>query len=403
MDLELTPTAMAAGGDAIARDDGGRVVFVEGALPGERVRVRLVQAKKDFARGVVLDVLDPSPARVAPPCAARAAGCGGCSWQHVDPAAQADLKVSIVADGLRRIGRFGADELPAIEVRPAVVGRRAVRTTARLGVSGAAAGPDGAGRAGQHRRGSHEVVPTSACLAAHPLLEELIVEGRYHGADEVVLRVGVASGERAAVGWPSSDGFSGLPADVVVGPDAVVHEAVAGAWLQVSLGSFFQSGPDAAEALVAAVDDAVGTALPAGGHLVDAYAGVGLFSATVGAARGARVTAIESDGSAIADARVNLAELDAVVVQGEVGRWPGEGEVDVVVADPARSGLGRPGVAALVAAGAPRLVLVSCDPASLARDARLLADAGYGLTGLSLVDAFPDTFHVEAIGRFDRR
>jgi 23S rRNA (uracil1939-C5)-methyltransferase len=143
-----------------------------------------------------------------------------------------------------------------------------------------------------------------------------------------------------------------------------------------------------------------------GGHLVDAYAGVGLFGATVGADRRARVTSIESDPSANDDARVNLAELDAVVVEGEVGRWrpaPGDPAVDVVVADPARTGLGRPGVAAVVAAAAPRIVLVSCDPASLARDARLLADAGYDAGAVSLVDAFPDTFHVEAVTRFDRR
>ena len=389
---------MAAGGDAIARDEGGRVVFVEGALPGERVRARVTSAKKDFAKAVVVDVVDPSPDRVAPPCAALAEGCGGCSWQHVAGDAQARLKVTIVEDALRRIGRFDVTAMPPIEVRPMADGSRSVRTSARLGV-------DAAGRAGQHRRGSHEVVATASCLAAHPLLGELIVDGRYHGADEVLLRVGVASGERAALGDPSSAGFTSLPADVVVGPDAVVHEAVAGAWLQVSIGSFFQSGPAAAEALVAAVGEAVGDALPTGGHLVDAYAGVGLFGATIGARRAARVTSIESDRSANADAQVNLAEVDALVVEGEVGRWrptPGDPAVDVVVADPARSGLGRPGVAALVGSAAPRLVLVSCDPASLARDARLLDDAGYRLQGVELVDAFPDTFHVEAVSRFDR-
>lgn len=397
-DLELTPSAMAAGGDAIARDADGRVVFVEGALPGERVRARVVQSKKDFARAVVVDVVDASPDRVAPPCAALAEGCGGCSWQHVAAGAQSRLKVAIVEDALRRIGRFDAADLPPIGVRP--MATPAVRTSARLGV-------DATGRAGQHRRGSHDVIATSACLAAHPLLGELIVDGRFGAAaNEVLLRVGAASGERAALGFPSSDGFGWLPDDVVVGPDAVVHESVAGAWLQVSIGSFFQSGPVAAEALVAAVDDAVGDALGRGGHLVDAYAGVGLFGATVGASReGVKVTSIESDRAANADARVNLAELDAVVLEGEVGRWrpsPDDPPVDVVIADPARSGLGRPGASALTAAGAGRLVLVSCDPASLARDARLLADAGYRLASLDLVDAFPDTFHVEAVSRFDR-
>ena len=391
--LDLEPTGMAAGGDAIARDGDGRVVFVSGALPGERVRARVVQAKKDFARAEVVEVVASSPDRVEPPCAARAAGCGGCPWQHVSGDAQPALKLAIVEDALGRIGRFASDGLPPITSPPLV--ERPLRTSARLGVL-----PDG--RVGQRRRGGNDVVGTSACLAAHPLLEELIVHGRFafvDGGDDVVLRVGVASGERAV------SSAVAVPDDVVVGEGAVVHESVAGAWLQVSLGSFFQSGPVAAGALVAAVDRAVGDAL-VGGHLVDAYAGVGLFGATVGASRGARVTSIESDPVANGDARVNLAEVDAVVVEGEVGRWrprPGEPAVDVVVADPARSGLGRPGAAAVVAAGAPRVVLVSCDPASLARDARLLVDAGWDLRGVELVDAFPDTFHVEAVGRFDRR
>jgi tRNA/tmRNA/rRNA uracil-C5-methylase (TrmA/RlmC/RlmD family) len=208
-------------------------------------------------------------------------------------------------------------------------------------------------------------------------------------------------------GPPATPRFE-VPDDVRVGRDAVVHESVGGAWLRVSIESFFQSGPEAAAALVDAVDAAIGDALPAGAHLLDAYAGVGLFGASLGAAHGARLTAIETAPAAVADARVNLerAGVDHTVVRSEVGRWrPGADEppVDVVVADPSRTGLGRPGTSAVVAAGAPRVVLVSCDPASFARDTVLLADAGYHLGHVELVDAFPDTFHVEAVARFDRR
>ena len=188
--------------------------------------------------------------------------------------------------------------------------------------------------------------------------------------------------------------------------DAHVHEEVAGRRFRVSAGSFFQPGPVAAEGLVAAVSEAVGESLPSGGHLVDAYAGVGLFASVLGSARETRVTAIENDRAAAADARVNLADLDARVVVSEVGRWRPTGKraspVDVVVADPSRPGLGRPGVAALVALAAPRLVLVSCDPASLGRDTALLAGAGYRLVSVAMVDAFPHTFHVETVSRFDR-
>jgi tRNA/tmRNA/rRNA uracil-C5-methylase (TrmA/RlmC/RlmD family) len=255
-------------------------------------------------------------------------------------------------------------------------------------------------------------VATDACLAVHPLLEELIVDGRYPGAGEVLLRVGVASGERL-VQVRAGAADVRVPPDVVVvaqgdGQPASVHEEVAGRRFRVSAGSFFQPGPVAAEGLVAAVAAAVGESLPAGGggHLVDAYAGVGLFASTLGAVRGARVTAVESDRVAVADARVNLADLDAKVVVSEVGRWKATGprarRVDVVVADPSRPGLGRPGVAALAGLDSPRLVLVSCDPASLGRDVTLLAAAGYRLGDVALVDAFPHTFHVETVSRFDR-
>lgn len=390
---------MTAGGAALARDGDGRVVFVEGALPGERVRAEILTAKRDFARAVAVEVLDASPDRVEAPCLARASGCGGCSWQHVRREAQATLKVDVVRDALRRIGHVDVDSSGVgVTVRPA--GDRPRRTTVRLGV-------DAAGRAGERRSRSNDVVVADDCQALHPRLEELVVHGRFPGATEVVLRVGDASGERGArIDPEAAGGEATVPPDVQVGRDGIVHEQVDGAWLQVSMDSFFQSGPEVAAALVASVDEAIGDALGAGGHLVDAYAGIGLFGATIGRRRRALVTAIETGRSAVRDAGVNLATagVDAEIVCAEVGRWrpPPSGTVDVVVADPARTGLGRPGVAAVAAAAAPRLVLVSCDPASLGRDVHLLAAAGYALGDVELVDAFPDTFHVEAVARFDR-
>jgi 23S rRNA (uracil1939-C5)-methyltransferase len=393
-EVALAPTAMAAGGAALAREPGGRVVFVEGALPGERVLARITDSRRDFARAVTLDVLDPSPDRVAPPCPALAAGCGGCTWQYVSAEAQARLKAEIVGDALRRIGRLADPPEPGH--RP--LGGPALRTTARLAVSPA-------GRAGHRPRTGSGAVETDTCLVAHPLLEELIVDGRYPGAGEVLLRVAVATGERIVVVDRNRDRVR-VPAGVRVldkahGRRAFVHETVAGRRFRVAPASFFQPGPVAAEALAAAVADAAGDALPEAGTLVDAYAGVGLFGSVLGATRRARVVAVESDPAAVADARVNLADLDADVVAAEVGRWR-PCPADLVVADPSRSGLGRPGVAAVVATGARRLVLVSCDPASLGRDTALLAGAGYRLVTVDLVDAFPHTFHVEAVARFDR-
>lgn len=400
-ELELVPTAMVAGGRALARDGGGRVVFVDGALPGERVRARLIDERRDFARAVAVEVVDPSPDRVAPPCPALAAGCGGCTWQHVAPGAQARLKASIVVDALRRIGRLPDPPVPGVARVPGP----ALRTTARLAVSAE-------GRAGHRPRadgtGPGLPVPTDACMVAHPLLDELLVSGRYPGAAEVLLRVGVASGERVVRAKYRPRDVE-VPAGVVVVGErdrrpASVHEEVAGRRFRISVWSFFQPGPVVAEGLVAAVRAAVDGALPEGGHLVDAYAGVGLFGSVLGASHRVMVTALESAPAAVADARANLADVDARVVAGEVGRWrpaPADPPVDVVVADPSRTGLGRPGVGTIGAARPGRVVLVSCDPASLGRDAALLADAGYRLTSVDLVDAFPHTFHVETVSRFD--
>jgi 23S rRNA (uracil1939-C5)-methyltransferase len=395
VNLVLEPAAMAAGGAALARDPDGRVIFVEGALPGERVLARVTDSRKDFARAVAVEILEASPDRVAPPCAALAAGCGGCTWQHVSATGQRRLKAEIVTDALRRIAKLA--EPPAPE--PAPLAGPALRTTARLAVSPG-------GRAGHRPHAGAGAVETEACLAAHPRLEELIVAGRYPGAGEVLLRVSVATGERLVLVDRSAERVQ-VPERVAVFQEgdrrpAFVHEDVAGRRFRVSAGSFFQAGPVVAGALVEAVDAAIGgDALGPGGVLVDLYAGVGLFAATIGARRAATVVAVESDPPAVADARVNLAGLDAKVVASEVGRWRPR-PAEVVVADPSRSGLGRPGTGAVAATGASRVVLVSCDPASLARDTVLLAEAGYRLVSVALVDAFPDTFHVETVSRFDR-
>ena len=371
--LELEPTGVAAGGDALARDAGGRVAFVEGALPGERVGAEVVQERKDFVRARVIEVLDPSPSRVEPPCPFVAAGCGGCQWQHIDPAAQSRLKVDIVIDALRRIAHR-PDPPMAGEVR--AVPATAYRTTLRLAV-----GRDG--RAAYHRRHGHDLVAVDSCLIAHPALEDLVVNGRFPRAREVTLRVSASTGERVAVVHPAGAGLH-VPADVAAG--GRIHEELAGRRWRISATSFFQAGPAGAELLV------------------DAYAGVGLLGGALAGGRGnVAVVAIESHPAAARDAKANLADLDARVLQIDVGEWRAPDEPPaLVVADPARTGLGKPGVQALVAAGAPVLVLVSCDPASLARDTALLAGAGYRLASVQVLDLFPHTFHVETVSRFER-
>src|SRR5690606_19531020 len=216
------------------------------------------------------------------------------------------------------------------------------------------------------------------------------------------IRVGARTGERLVV-VDGPDGEVVVPPNVravhgdelAAGRRAWIHEEVAGRRLRVSARSFFQAGPDGAEALVAAVSAALGDPV----RLADLYGGVGLFAATLGAGR--RVELVEASASACADARVNLAGTDARVVRSDVARWRPR-RVDAVVADPPRAGLGRRALARVTATRAERLVLVSCDAGALARDVRLLGVAGYRFVGATLVDMFPQTPHVEVVSRFDR-
>ncbi|MDP2291496.1 MAG: TRAM domain-containing protein [Actinomycetota bacterium] len=378
---------MAAGGDAIGRLADGRVVFVEGALPGERVLVELRTTKRDFAKGRVADVLDASPHRVVAPCPELAKGCGGCGWQHAAPGAQLQWKADIVVDALRRTAK-----LPDADVRiGGAVGPWEYRSGMRLAVAAD-------GRVGLRAASSHRVVGLGSCMVAHPALAAMLGDLRVCNAEEVSLRVSAATGEATAWSSDARVRFSGLPAHVAVGPAATLTEVVAGARLQVTAASFFQSGPAAAELLVHTVRDACGTALTdLDGPLLDAYGGVGLFAATLGAARS---IVVESSPSACADAMVNLGDR-AVVRRVQFERWKPE-PVELAVADPARAGLGREAVEVLAVTGAERVVLVSCDPVSLARDTTLLAERGYAHRGSTVLDLFPHTPHVEVVTRFDR-
>ncbi len=396
MSLTVRPDRLVAGGDAMARDADGRVVFVRGALPGELVRVEVISAKKDFARGAVAEVLEPSADRRLPPCAHRRAGCGGCGWMHLDPAAQFAAKVEIVRESLRRIGRLDPALVDDVVVAGAAVEPTGYRTTIRV------VGVDGG--LGFRELGSDTVVPVDDCAVAHPALSAMLREVRVAPGVELTLRTSVATGARTARWNRRGAGqVEGLPPDVHIGDRAFLVETVAGRDLRVSAASFFQSGRQAAELLVDAVRRAA-PELDGAGHALDAYGGVGLFAATAMAEVG-HVTVIESSRSAAFDAEHNLAGREATVVRGEVSGWRQgplsvDVPVDVAVADPARPGLGKPGVEALATLFPAPLVLVSCDPVSLARDAALLGGHGYRVAGVEVIDLYPQTPHVETVTRF---
>lgn len=380
---------LVAGGDAMARDTDGRVVFVDGALPGETADVEFIEEKRDFARARLRSVAVASAQRVAPPCAHVAEGCGGCNWQHLAASAQHDAKVDIVREAFARTGR-----LPEVRIaRGASVGHDALRTTVRMAVTAD-------GRLGFRRSGSHDVVGVEHCLVMHPLLAQLISDIRVRGVGEVTLRCGDATGERGV--WSHDRArLLGLPDDVATGAGAVVHEEVAGVRLRVAMESFFQASRQAAELLVDAVGRASQGLLDGSeGPVVDAYGGIGLFSATL-VPRDVQAVVVESSKSACDDAYSNLRGRTADIVQARFEQWVAQ-PAGLVIADPARSGLGKPGVGVIVETDAPRVVLVSCDAVAAARDARLLVDAGYQLDNVEVLDLFPHTHHVEVVATYNR-
>ncbi len=382
---------VAKGGTALGPAPDGRTVFVSGAIPGEEVTVETTRVQKTRLEANTVAVLAPSPDRVDPPCPHVADGCGGCDWQHIAPMRQPVLRREIVDDCLRRLaGLADVDIRAGRELDPA-----GYRTTVRAAVVN--------GRAAYRMRGSHDTVLIDQCVIAHPLVEELLVEGRFGSASEVVVRAGANTGERLVVVDPVVDGVQ-LPDGVkVVGRDELAagkrphyHENLGGLRLQISADSFFQCRPDGAMLLAELVGDAVADA---DGVLLDAYCGMGLFGALAGIGR--RVIGVESNPSAVADATYNLGP-HAKVVQSDFERWTAE-PVGAVIADPARVGLGKRGCDRVAETGAELVALVSCDPASLARDAKLLIERGYELDHVTVLDLFGHTSHVETVSRFHKR
>lgn len=387
--MKLRVTATARDGAGVARADDGRVVFVEGALPGETVTAELLHTDRRWSRARTVAVIDASQDRVPVCCHHQLEGCGGCDLLHVAPNAQLRMKQSMVVDQLVRAGVRAPN--PSLRSLDNDEGR----TTVKAAVVG--------GRAGYRARSSHDVVIPDVCDAVDPALEQLLVDGRFGGASEVTIRIGNRTGERMVVLNRRDDQIA-LPDDVLVvttaelsgGKRAWIHEEAAGRRWRVSARSFFQNRPAGVDALVDEATQMVND-LAADGVMVDAYAGIGIFAGTVGAGR--KVHVIERGRDCTADARVNLNGGDALVITAPVENWH-PSPAAVVVADPARQGLGVRGVASLLRAEPGVFVLVSCDPSSFARDAKLLEDAGMRLDRYTVLDMFPGTSHVETVAAF---
>jgi tRNA/tmRNA/rRNA uracil-C5-methylase (TrmA/RlmC/RlmD family) len=408
-EFEVTVGAVAHGGHCVARHEG-RVVFVRHALPGERVVVRVTEDRHPgFCRADAIEVLEPSPARVERPCPYSGPGrCGGCDWQHVDPAEQRRLKAAVVREQLVRLGGMDADDplLVHLAVEELPGGPLRWRSRARFAV-------DRTGAPGLRRHRSHDVVVLDDCPITVEPAAAAVLSRRWPGAGAVDVAVdgaGTVTTTRLDRRGASTTTRVRRPGtDVPEEPAGRAERHAGGRDWEVEGTGFWQVHPAAADALVAAVEGLA--AVRPGETVLDLYAGVGLFGGALAPAvgEGGRVVCVEADPAACAAADANLADLpQAEVWQGDVdadgltelladlGTTP-----DVVVLDPPRAGAGPRVSEVLARSGARVVVYVACDPAALGRDTAAMARAGMRLTALRAVDAFPMTQHVECVASFE--
>lgn len=417
--IELVAEKPAAGGRMIARHEG-QIVLVLGAIPGERVTARIERVEKRLAFASIAAVLDASPDRREP---AGEPGCGGCLYSHISYARQVALKADIITDAFARIGRIPLPWQVAVASSP----ERGYRMRARLHVAG--------GRAGFFREGTHQLCeagPTGQLLPASTEAIDAALAALGPAAASVVsidisedvaasqraLHLGLAAGETihealldpavAAAGLTGCSARGAGAAFTMSGDPAVSDplstltggRAAAGD-LRRHAASFFQANRFLIADLVGTVMEAV----PSDGVVVDLYAGVGLFAVSLAGSGRDRLFAVEGDRESGADLLRNAvpfgARLQAAVgrVEDQIRRRTGAA---TVIVDPPRTGMSKGALDAIVRLGASRLIYVSCDPPTMARDARRLLDAGYELVSLKGFDLFPNTPHVETVGMFER-
>ena len=420
-DIELQIEKPAAGGRMIGRYER-QVVLVLGAIPGERVVVRITRVERQVAFGEVLQVLEPSPDRRERTDDPR---CGGCLYAHVAYGRGLELKAEVIGDAFARLGRIPLPFPVRVDASP----ERAYRMRARLHVRN--------GRAGFFREGTHELcdargtgqLSDEAVNAAETAITHLIASGlavssvelaENMAADQRVLHITASPGtqleDAALEGAAAAAALSGCSArmeggrlhtsgvPVVSDPlERLSAGRVASGALQRHAESFFQANRFLLPALVQTVLDAV----PAEGDVLDLYAGVGLFSVTLAASGRTHITAVEGDRSSGKDLKGNAAPYGGAlrVSIGSVEEYLARRRATrprTIIVDPPRTGISREGMQAVVAQGAARVVYVSCDPPTTARDARRLLDGGFRLTSLRGFDLFPNTPHVETVGVFDR-
>ena len=407
--MELRTHAIAAGGGCVARAADGRVVFVRHSLPEELVMARVTGETTSFLRADAVEILEPSPDRVTPPCPHAGPGrCGGCDFQHVAAPAQRALKAALVSEQLRRLA--GDDRPVAVEEVPGSPDGLGWRTRVRFAV-------DRKGRVGLHQHRSHDIEPVEHCLIASESVNAVGVGAqRWSGARDLEVLtspdggkpvVTIDTGRRRLGDRPAVSAGRVVNGRTEREPHRLTFD-VLGRRYRVSAGVFWQVHPGAPALLARTVLEGLDPRV--GERVADLYSGAGLFTALAAEAVGTDggVLAIERSGRACADAAHNTDGQPQVTVTrsditAELVSSTGLGSPDLVILDPAREGAGR-GVMAALAGLRPaprRIAYVSCDPASFSRDLRVMTDAGWSMASLRCFDLFPMTEHVELVAMLD--
>jgi len=375
----LTIEKLVYGGDGLARLEG-KVLLTSFVLPGEVVRVQSERAKNDLWRGRVLEVLQASPSRVTPGCP-YFERCGGCQYQHIDYPAQLEQKREILREVLARVGKIEfAGDIGLISAQP-----WQYRNRVQLHIE--------SGNVGYFVQGSRKLCAIDHCPISSPALNDAIAKltkilPEFRSVttavelftNETELQVNVLDRvPRQALAMLTSLGTT-TPIEY--------------AGFRVSRNSFFQVNRFLIDREIHSL---VGCAIAdkKGKWAIDLYAGVGLFSVKL-AERFAKVTAVESSSSSLRDFQHNFGQ--AAISANVEDYLAGLGETpDFILADPPRAGLGKVAVKELARIRAPRLTIVSCDPATLARDLQGLIAASYRIDKITLIDLFPQTFHLETV------
>lgn len=404
--FEVRLSSLAYGGSAFGRLEDGRAVFVPFALPGELVRARAVEEKTGFVRAELEAVLEASPHRTQPRC--RHFGqCGGCHYQHMPYRSQLEAKRSILVEQLARIGGIESPEVsPVVHGEPWSY-RNHIQFHLRAD-----------GRLGFMPRQGAQPFAVQECHLPEEMLAQSWPNLDFEALPEVE-RIGLRAGQEEDIQIILEGREEGVPEVLVEDfPYSVVHLNAAESVtlvgsdfvfmkilereFRVSAGAFFQVNSAVAGMMV----EHVLQALPQGeiDLLLELYSGVGLFSAFL-APRVKRLVAVESSPDACADFEVNLGEFDNV----ELYEAPVEMTLqslklkpDVILVDPPRAGLERKVLDRIIEMAASLLVYVSCDPATLGRDAKRLVRGGYRLQQATPFDMFPQTYHIESISVWSR-